>query len=120
MREQFNLSIVVVVLTLCGGLFGSCAFFTVIPLRDVSAALVLPVHRAGVEINLPRQSHDRQLLKFAGDPTVFLVLADGLHPFDSFSHFENYLQARGEAPRLRLLTTTSRRFTVSPVFAQDT
>jgi hypothetical protein len=39
---------------------------------------------------LPANVKDGQLLKFQGNPTVYLVKVNGLYPFDTFSSFEQY------------------------------
>lgn len=43
------------------------------------------------QVIFPENVKDGEVIKFKGNPTVYLVSLEGLHPFDTFESFKNYI-----------------------------
>ncbi len=68
-----------------------------------------------VVITLPTSSTDGDTVKLAGNPTIYLVKPDGLHPFDSWQSYLNY-KNQSTKP---LLTVANGSYTVSQIVAKN-
>lgn len=66
---------------------------------------------------LPANVREANILKFSGNPTVYLVQTDGLHPFDSFISYQNYVQTSSE--KLRTYKQSVTPYTVQSTSASQ-
>jgi hypothetical protein len=99
----------------------------IIHLNDLSnPVVILPVHHSVRAASLPQvlgavtkaviKKDNSDLVKFADNPTVFLVRREGLYPFATYDGLLTYTKS---APRIRLVKGTSNSYPVISFIAED-